>query len=87
MSIREFSSLTPDQFTAIYQVWVERQDVLQQDRWERTRIMLTYLLQPYAKGTLTPEKVMKFAWDKNKPAEVEPSTEGKFKAAIQRFEC
>lgn len=59
----DFEALTPDEFARVWQRWRAREEGAERARWERTRMECCCILQPYAKGALTPRDIMRFPWD------------------------
>ena len=48
------------------------------------RMMATITLQPHVKGSLTPQKVLPFPWEKKKPMQKAPAVSKE--DALKRFE-
>lgn len=62
--------LTPEEFAEVLEADAEKSH----EEWERTRLLATLILQPYAKGILTPEKLLQFPWEKEKNLESPPAS-------------
>lgn len=61
MSLRDFCSLTPEEFRAVVDEW---QSVRVRQPWEQTRLLACCLLQPWSRKTLRPTDVIRLPWDK-----------------------
>tara|TARA_R110000868_G_scaffold125509_4_gene331461 strand:+ start:1964 stop:2251 length:288 start_codon:yes stop_codon:yes gene_type:complete len=64
-SEKKFDNTTPKY---LFQVWAGKRNQIELEYrrdWERTRILGTWVLAPHSKG-LTPEKLIKFDWEKQK---------------------
>ena len=88
MSLDDFSSMTPHEFTGVFRSW-HRTHVEQP--WEQTRLVACCLLQPWSKKKLRPEDVMRFEWDKKRTAHANPvvvqSTRQRFEEIRRRCGC
>lgn len=66
MSLREWLTLTPEEWQAIAQAYTDNRQALQHEQWERMRILATITIQPHVKSHLTPASLLPFPWD-NQP--------------------
>lgn len=64
MSRADVMDSTLDEIQAIFNAY----DEAGREAWERTRLLATVSLQPYSRGRLTPEEVLKFPWDEPTPS-------------------
>lgn len=64
MSLTDFDGCTPQQFTAIFEAWKEREERQRRDGWEQSRFVVCGLLQPYSKKVIAPGDVCVFSWEK-----------------------
>lgn len=62
MSLREWLTLTPEEWQAIAQAYTDNRQALQHEQWERA----TITIQPHVKNHLTPASLLPFPWD-NQP--------------------
>lgn len=63
MSLREWLTLTPDEWQAIAEAYADNRQALQHEAWERMRILATITIQPHVKNHLTPASLLPFPWD------------------------
>lgn len=58
-----------NEFAAVYKAYAVQRDTDYKDRWNRMRMLGTIMLQPHvSKGRkITPEKLLRFPWDDEKP--------------------
>ena len=83
----DFCDLTPDEFTHIYRAYSERQEAQYKDNWERMRMLAAIIIQPYAKGKLTPHSLLPFPWDaESRPTRRATAEHVSKEDALQRFE-
>lgn len=70
MSVSDFESLTPEEFTATCRAWSTYQEDMLHGDWERMRMLATITVQPHVKGKMTPQKLLPLPWERKKaPAE------------------
>lgn len=65
LSLSDWRVLTPEEFAEALEADAEKQH----EEWERTRMLATLMLQPYAKGRLNPESLLQFPWEKSNDTE------------------
>lgn len=66
MSLREWLTLTPEEWQAIAQAYADNRQAWQHEAWERMRILATITIQPHVRNHLTPASLLPFPWD-NQP--------------------
>lgn len=69
MSLSDFETCTPSEFSAIYGQWQQCRQADERRQWEMTRMMCVCSLQPYSKEGLRPTDVIKFPWEAETPTE------------------
>lgn len=84
MSLDDFERCTPEEFSAIFEAWSDREQQASRQSWEQTRMVCLCALQPHSKKALSPRDVMAFAWD-DAPAD-HPREELTQEQLEQRFE-
>lgn len=67
MSMDDFERCTPAEFERIYARWREQRTNEERSRWERTRSVCMFVLQPWSKKPLKAKDVLPLPWD-NKTA-------------------
>lgn len=67
LSYNDFCLLDVDEFSAICKAFEERQQLMEQQQWERTRLSATICIQPHVKNKLSPQKLLPFPWDGKVP--------------------
>ncbi len=88
MSLPDFCALTPSEFSATHQKWLEAQDVHERRAWERMRTLATFAVQPYSKKRLKPSDLMVFPWERHQEEDDIPaakSTKDRFKKLVNKF--
>ncbi len=66
MSVSDFESLTPEEFTATCRAWSNYQEDMLHGDWERMRMLATITVQPHVKGKMTPQKLLPLPWESPK---------------------
>lgn len=88
LSLSDFCALTPSEFSATHQKWLEAQDLRERRAWERTRMLATCAVQPYSKKKLKTTDLMVFPWDRHQEEAKAPaakSTEDRFRELVNKF--
>ena len=62
--MQDFERCTPSEFNAVFDVWNNWQEKLEQGKWERVRMSSLCSLQPYSKKRLSASDIMEFPWEK-----------------------
>ncbi len=77
LSYDDFCKMDFQEFAAVYKAYAEQRDFDYKDNWERMRLMASITIQPHlAKGKkITPEKLLRFPWDKKKAAAAKKAKE------------
>jgi hypothetical protein len=81
----DFCRLTPDEFGHIYKAYSEKQEARYKDNWERTRMLATFILRPYAKKGLTPHRILPFPWDKERTRKEPPLDKQKVRKRLEKL--
>lgn len=63
MSLREWLTLTPEEWQAIAQAYTDSHQAWQHEAWERMRILATITIQPHVRNHLTPASLLPLPWD------------------------
>ena len=83
----DFCSLTPGEFSYIYRAYSKDREAQRRDNWERMRMLAAITIQPYAKKGMTPQKLLRFPWDKESGLTRKTENKPVSKAeALKRFE-
>lgn len=86
MSYDSFCFLTPEEFSAVYGAYAEREMRLYRDGWERARMVGYMAVQPYLKKGMKPHGVLPFPWDEeNRPRERKKAAPVSKEEAKRRF--
>lgn len=85
LSYSDFCALTPNEFSHIYDAYIKRRNAECREQWEQLRTLATIMVQPYAKKTLSPRKVLPLPWDNEGEQIASPRTESK-EQRRRRFE-
>ena len=65
MSYDDFCRMTIAEFAAVYNAYIFQRDFAYKDAWERTRMVITTVMQTCSGEKLYPYEVMPFAWDED----------------------
>lgn len=89
MSMKDFEQCTPSEFYSIFEKWKEIKAVETRSSWQRTRILLIGLLQPWSKYSLDAHEVLPLPWDEDNGTPDEKLSEeeidARFEAAKKRY--
>tara|TARA_R100000654_G_scaffold30078_1_gene54679 strand:- start:377 stop:658 length:282 start_codon:yes stop_codon:yes gene_type:complete len=66
MTLDELYDLTPRSFTNKMIGYTKREELLMQNHWEQTRMIVHSCLSPHLKRKMKPSEIMPFDWDKIK---------------------
>lgn len=67
----DFCRLTPGEFKAVSDSFIELREADRREDWERMRILATVTIQPHIKNKLTAKKLLPLPWDNEvKTAEI-----------------
>lgn len=67
MTLEEFSALTPEEFAAVWDEYVDREERQEKSRWERMRLLATITIQPHVSEKITAPELLPFPWDGDEP--------------------
>lgn len=67
LSYDDFCRLTPEEFGAVSKAYQEYREAEYRGEWERMRLLATITIQPHVKKKMTPQALLPFEWDRQKP--------------------
>ena len=67
LSMDDFCRLSPEEFDAVCHAHRGHRQAAYRDGWERTRLLATICVQPHTRKKITPQALLPFEWDKQKP--------------------
>ena len=67
LSYDDFCRLTPEEFGTVSKVYHEYREADFKGEWERMRMLAAITIQPHVKKKITPQALLPFEWDKQKP--------------------
>ena len=87
LSYDDFCRLTFIEFEKICKAYNDEADRTFRSSWERMRILAAINIQPYCKSTVSPQKLLKFPWDKEeKKSKLCPkSSKERFEYLVKKF--
>lgn len=85
LRLDDFCRLTPGEFGSVIRAWREERESEMHGEWERTRMLATIAIQPHVKGTVTPERLLPFPWERKKEPEKKPVTREEAHARFLRL--
>jgi len=62
----DFCKLTPAEFAAVCEQYVEAQQQRERGEWERMRLLASICIQPHIKKKITAQKLLPLPWDNEK---------------------
>lgn len=80
MGLKDFETLSPDEFEAVCKAYGENRQSEYRDAWERMRMEATICIQPHLRKKVTPEKLLPFPWERKEVKQVSKEE------ALERFE-
>ena len=90
MGLDDFCRLTPSEFAAALSAWQRQREQADRAEWERTRLHACITISPHVKGKTTPQRLLPFPWEKEKPQGKSPAAKQQKpltkEEAIRRFE-
>ena len=91
MSLRDFCSLTPEEWREVCRGWHASRDQASHETWEQTRWLGTVTVQPHVRKRLSPRDLLRLPWDEavqnkdNAPRMSREERERRMAAAIRRM--
>lgn len=64
MSVDDFCACDFDEFSGIFRAWQRMRESDERERWEQTRILAWFCVQPHVKKRITPKQLLPLPWDK-----------------------
>lgn len=66
MRLDDLRRLTVDEFEEVVKQWLDHEDALYRDEWERMRLLATISVMPHTKKRVTPHGILPLPWDDGK---------------------
>ena len=66
-SLQDGKAETPEEFGAVSKAYQEYREAEYRGQWERMRLLATITIQPHVKKKMTPQALLPFEWDRQKP--------------------
>ena len=67
MRLDDLRRLTVDEFEEVVKQWLDHEDALYRDEWERIRLLATISVMPHTKKHVTPHGLLPLPWDTKGP--------------------
>ena len=88
MSVDDFCALTPSEFSEVCHAYNENAMAQIHGDWERMRMLATITIQPHIKGTMSPERLLPFPWERKvrdeAPKVGKDEAKARFEAIMQK---
>lgn len=85
LSLKDFHSLTPEEFRECCKSRNEFEESKSREEWERMRILATIVIQPHCKKRINMKKILPMPWDKYKEPEEKKLTREERKARFEKL--
>lgn len=85
MTIDELYDLTPRSFSNKMIGYSKREEMIMQNHWEQTRMIVHSCLSPHLKKKMKPTELMPFDWDKKNTPKKEIATREHIEKVIERY--
>ncbi len=91
MGIADFEQMTPSEFRAAWDAWLNRENRRDQGEWERARWIAMFILMPWSgKKSLRPRDIAVFPWERQQTDSAQkklPEAELSREEIILRYEA
>ena len=85
MTIDELYDLTPRSFSNKMIGYSQREEMIMQNHWEQTRMIVHSCLSPHLKKKMKPTELMPFDWDKKKKVKKRIATQEEIQEVLKRY--
>ncbi len=85
MTIDELYDLTPRSFSNKMIGYSQREEMIMQNHWEQTRMIVHSCLSPHLKKKMKPTELMPFDWDEKKKVKKRIATQEEIQAVLKRY--
>ena len=85
MTIDELYDLTPRSFSNKMIGYREREEMIMQNYWEQTRMIVHSCLAPHLKRKMKPRELMPFDWDDKNKVKKKVASQEDIQAVIKKY--
>lgn len=85
MTIDELYDLTPRSFSNKMIGYSEREEMIMQNSWEQTRMIVHSCLSPHLKRKIKPRELMPFDWDNKNRIKKKIASQEEIQEVIKRY--
>ena len=85
MTIDELYDLTPRSFSNKMIGFSQREEMIMQNHWEQTRMIVHSCLSPHLKRKMKPTEIMPFDWDDKRIVKKKVATQEEIQEVIKKY--
>ena len=85
MTIDELYDLTPRSFSNKMIGYSQREEMIMQNSWEQTRMIVHSCLSPHLKRKIKPQELMPFDWDNKNRIKKKIASQEEIQEVIKRY--
>lgn len=85
MTIDELYDLTPRSFSNKMIGYSQREEMIMQNHWEQTRMIVHSCLSPHLKRKMKPTELMPFDWDDKRILKKKVATQEEIQEVIKKY--
>jgi len=85
MTIDELYDLTPRSFSNKMIGYSKREEMIMQNHWEQTRMIVHSCFSPHLKRKMKPSEIMPFDWDNKKKVKKKVATQEEIQEVLKKY--